>query len=260
MAQSLAAWLKQNEDRWQEAAQRSKDDPGFKRHPDGKYLVKVTKAELGFSQNDRPQIAWAYTILTGDLEGEMLYSYDGLDGEDSLFYVAKNLARYGYEPEDIRLSKLESVLNEILEKKPVVMVQAKTKGDFQNVYVNRVMPEGWDEDEDGDAPAPRKPAAKEPEKPAAKEPEKPATRAPRKPATPPPAPPKEEPAPATEDEDEGDDIKVGDTVSFKRKDKEMVGKITELDDDDEVATIQVGTKSYPVDYGDLIGIVDDENE
>ena len=48
------------------------------------------------------------------------------------------MSRFGYElPEDI--TEISDILDELVEKQPLARIRLKTKGEFQNVYVDKLM-------------------------------------------------------------------------------------------------------------------------
>ena len=59
------------------------------------------------------------------------------------------MARFSYElPEDI--TEIADILDELIEKRPLSRIRLKTRGEFQNVYVDKIM-QASSSDEDDDA-------------------------------------------------------------------------------------------------------------
>ena len=298
---NMSAWLKSMEDKWQESVETAKAGGQYERHPDGRYTTRLTNWELGETNDGKGVHKITFTIISGDLEGETLYSTNGLEGDRSLEFLAKDLARFGYDPETFKLRSVPKILAEITEKKPVVKVLAKTKGEYQNVYIQKVMDDDYDPDDeeptysgdtDEDEPAPVRRSARAAATPVAptrtarraapvveeddedEEEEAPPARPARRTAAPakpvgkaakavaaPPAKPIRRPAPAAapepeDDEEEEDDaaeeeLEIGAKVSFMRRGVETEGFVTEIDEENEIVHVKVGSKTYPVDATEI---------
>lgn len=274
----MERFLKQNEGRWAEAATVAASAKGYSEKPDGRYIGQISYADIVESESSgKLQIAWRATIMEGDLQGELIYWWEGLENERSLEFVAKNLAKFGYDPTTVRLRDLPKILAAIVEKEPVCQLRLKTKpgSDFQNCWVDRVL-EDYVPDDEGDeehnARMAAKAAAEAEAEAAAAKPVKPSSAKAKPVATPTPEPapkakpgPKPKPTPASlpepeedeededEDEDEEDevDLEIGMMVSFEKGGKTLTGKVTKIDENSETATVKVGIKSYPVSFEDM---------
>lgn len=122
---------------WKEATKRT---PEFGEFPleDGRYVSNVTGAELGESNSGRLQAVLTYTVAEGESEGVECKSYHGLDNENGIFYFQQTLARLGKEiPEDP--AELEDVLAEIADEQPLIKMKVVTKGEFTNVYIDKLL-------------------------------------------------------------------------------------------------------------------------
>lgn len=225
----MAAWLKSKEEEWESQAKQAKEGPKFTEIPDGKYIARLTKGEIGESQSSgRAQIAWGYTILVGEQQGELIRDYDGLEKEDAFLWIARKLARFGYDPEQVKLSRLPSVLEELVEKGPICRVQLRTKKDFQNAIILKVFEDGYDPTEDGEEGI----GDSEPEMAGTGESTEEQV----------------ETSPDGDDDGSGElvDIEVGMKAKFKRLGKDVVGDITAIDEETGMVTLMVGTKEHQV--------------
>lgn len=231
MSENLTQFLAEREAEWKERAKVSKEAPTFENLPDGKYLLRVSEGRVEESKNGRPQTCIEFIVVSGDQEGEMVRHYTGLDKDISLEYLARDLARFGYDPEQVRFSQLPALLAEVAERENYVRARLVTKKGFQNVYIDQVMPEGWEPEKVAGKEEPAKPTAKK--KTAAKP----------------------DPESAVEPEDDGDDAKPGMKVKFKKGSKEMEGVILEIDDEAKEADIESGGRTYTVAQDNLIGII-----
>lgn len=108
---------------------------------DGRYIARITMCELGESINSgRLQVATEYTIIDGPETNQTIRSYDGLETEDGMYFLQRKLQKLGQQvpdsPEDI-----PAVLAKIEKEKLVVRIRVKTKGEYQNVYIDRLLGE-----------------------------------------------------------------------------------------------------------------------
>ena len=165
MDNALKKKLQKAQNNWQGARERAKETSGFTEVPDGRYLAHLTNAQIGESRSSgRLQIQWTWTISDGEFEKDTKLDFDGLETEDNLVFLGRKLARFGYElPEDI--TAINDILEELIDKQPLARIRLKTKGEFQNVYVDKLMrsvsddgddesevvPFGSDDDADDDA-------------------------------------------------------------------------------------------------------------
>ena len=140
--------LKKGNSAWKKAAKRAKEDTGgFVDIPDGRYTARLVSAKLGESNAGRAQIAFGWKIEDGEYEGKTATNYQGIESEDNLFYLGRDLTRLGYElPDD--LMDLPEILKDIEKTKPLGTIQLRTKGDFQNLYIRKIFDSMEEEDED----------------------------------------------------------------------------------------------------------------
>lgn len=107
---------------------------------DGRYLARLTRAELCNSKSSgRLQVAWSYEIEEGEFKGEKVSNYDGCETEENLKYLFLTLSRFGIEAPDDLSEELEEILKNIEKSKPICKIQIKTKGEYQNVYLQKVL-------------------------------------------------------------------------------------------------------------------------
>lgn len=134
---------------WKGAKKRAAEQPsGFTEYEDGRYMARLQGGEIGTSDGGRLQLAWSWKFEDEPYEGKIKKAYQGLENEDNLVYLARDLNRLGYEaPDD--LAGVEEILKEIKKEKPLARIRLRTKGDFQNVYIDKVF--GGDEDDTEEA-------------------------------------------------------------------------------------------------------------
>lgn len=137
--------LKDANKMWKGAKKRAAEQPsGFTEYEDGRYMARLIKGEIGHSDSGRLQLVWSWKFDEEPYEGKIKKAYQGLESEDNLVYLARDLERLGYEaPDD--LAGVEEICADITKEKPLARIRLRTKGDFQNVYIDKVF--GGDEDD-----------------------------------------------------------------------------------------------------------------
>lgn len=105
--------------------------------PDGAYQVRLDVAEVGQSQNGRPQIKYEMTVVSGEFSNRKLWKYDGLDNAQSIGYTRGGLARLGIEADSVH--DLPEELEELIGTYATVTV--KTKGEYTNTYFKEALDE-----------------------------------------------------------------------------------------------------------------------
>lgn len=136
--------------RWKKARKEA-EESAFAEFEDGRYIAKLTGAELGESQSsERLQIHWTWTFQEGDYEGQKCHDYDGCETDDNLVWVGRKFSRLGYEiPEDF--DDIPESLEEIVADGVVARIVLKTSGEYQNIQIQRVLStddeDEYDEDE-----------------------------------------------------------------------------------------------------------------
>jgi chemotaxis protein histidine kinase CheA len=146
----LKQLLEKGQSAWKKASKKAKEDTGgnFVELPDGRYTARLSSAKLGESGNGRAQIAFGWVIADGEYEGKTAYNYQGIQSEDNLFYLGRDLVRLGYELPD-SLSDLPEILKDIEKTKPMGVINLKTKGEYQNLYIRKIF-DSMEEDGDDD--------------------------------------------------------------------------------------------------------------
>ena len=142
---------------WKEASERESDESAV---PDGKYEMRLAKMTVEESRSSgRVQIHVEAIVTEGDYKGEHKHTYLGLESEDNMFYTRKALKRLGVEelPEE-KPADLEEICATLSKEKPKFRATLITKGDYQNLYVDKLLSDEEaeeDEDEDEEKSAPK---------------------------------------------------------------------------------------------------------
>lgn len=146
MAKDFKARLEAAQKNWKKAkikaAKPSEYDSNVE---DGRYNAKIVKCEVGEAQSGRVQLVTTYQITQGESKGEKIRSYDGLETEDNLVFVGRFLAKLGYElPESIK--EIIGIAKEIAKDQPSCRIRVKTNGEFQNVFLDKMVDAKDEED------------------------------------------------------------------------------------------------------------------
>lgn len=241
--------LKDAQKLWATAKTRASESGGsrYTEFDDGRYMTRITDAKVGESQSSgRLQVTWVFRFEDGPYEGQTKLDFSGLETEQNLYYLAMRLQQLGYEPPE-SLDELGDILEDIKKTRPLAKINLKTKGDYQNVYIDKVFAAGLEESGDAEAedeaegdgappPAPAKKGAKK--------------------TAPPPA--EEEEEEDAEDEDEDADEADADEDEAEAEEED------EVEPDDEVEltvgmTVSVETSKGEV-AGEVLEILEDEGK
>ncbi len=241
---------------WKEGAKVAKENGrgGFTRHPDGRYLTRLTSAKIATSQKGDLQMVMVYTIMAGPLIGKFQYHYQSLATERGPEIAAGIVARFGYDPEEVKPEDLLTILPSLAERKPYVSIDLKTRegSDYQNTYIRRVFPADWTpSDEDLEAAAAEGGEVDEDiDAPVAAS------------ATATTTPADDIDAPAAEEEEtveESAELKVGDVVQFtSAKDGLVKGPVTEINEAAGKVKVKANNKVYSVPAEKISFATDDE--
>lgn len=110
------------------------ETPEFEEVPDGKYQVRVHTVKLARSQKNDPMIKWDTVIISGQHAGRHIFK-NSVITQASLPFVKADLQTLGLKLE--RFSELPNHLDDLLDL--TIDVTKRTKGDYTNVYFNRLL-------------------------------------------------------------------------------------------------------------------------
>jgi hypothetical protein len=123
---------------------------GFDEFDDGRYIAKMTKAEINQSSNGRLQVAMHWKFLKGDYKGKTKIAYQGIQTEDNVKYFCRDAGKLGYDTDEIEGPEdIIGIVKGLNDDPPTAKISIKTRGDFQNVNVIGLVGED-DEEEDED--------------------------------------------------------------------------------------------------------------
>ncbi len=122
--------LTQLDDEYEEAPVEERE---FDDIPDGKYQVRVEKAELTRSQTSgNPMLKWTLKILGPRFAGRYLWRNNVIT-RDNLKWLKTDLHTCGVVLS--KLSELQSRLGDLLDI--TLEVTKKTRGESESIYINR---------------------------------------------------------------------------------------------------------------------------
>lgn len=173
--------------------------------PDAAYKARVIDAKGPVESKNKGtlQAMIQFEICAGEYKGEKVMQFSNLENEVGMGILIRTLNMCGYDVEDF--DGIEAALLDLKKDKPMLRIVLKTKGEYQNINVNKLLTgdEGDDDDtsSSGDAT----------------------------------------PEDVKADEPTAD---VGSKVTFKNKGKDMEGEIVEIVDEDTVRVKAEDGKTY----------------
>lgn len=108
------------------------EDMGFGNFPNSKYQVRLDKIYITKSKNGRVQCVIELEILNGSLAHRTIYKYSGMETEQNLDFLTRDLRVLGV-PVNFKWGSVTEHFPSLLDN--LYEVELKTKGDFQNVYI-----------------------------------------------------------------------------------------------------------------------------
>ncbi len=135
----------------EEYASAEVEERDFEPVPDGKYQTIIDRIELTHSKSSgNPMLKWALKILGPTHQGRLLWRHNMLVTPENVKWLKSDLHVCGLELE--KLSELPANLEKLLDVK--LEVTKRTRGDNENIYLNRriVMDDIPEDDMDGDVP------------------------------------------------------------------------------------------------------------
>lgn len=165
MAENFDKQLKAAQGMW--AAAKTKAESAkrgtYTEFEDGRYLARLTGGTIGKSQSSgRLQVTWSFKFEEGEYEGQNKLDFSGLETEQNLYYLGLRFRDLGYEIPD-SIADIQAVLADVASTKPLCKIRLKTKGEFQNLYIDKVFAPGDESGADDDgAASPKEEAEEEP--------------------------------------------------------------------------------------------------
>jgi len=144
---------------WQKAKEQVEETPDFLANlEDGRYLAQLTDYSIKDSATERAwhYMEWVWEVTEGDSEGESIYKRIGLETEDNLAFLIRDLNRLGVETDALEINDeddLEEVTKELIDQKVQARLRLKTNDDtgYQNVYIDKLIEKEDAEEEEEEA-------------------------------------------------------------------------------------------------------------
>lgn len=144
------AFLESLEDSFKQGAESAAKGGGFVNKPDGTYETLLSRAFIKNNKDGKPMIQWEYVIQDGEHTGEKLYDFDQLLRENAFKWLGLKLIQYGIDPQGIKAVDLPGILAKLEEMNPTVFLKLKTKGEYQNTYIDKVVESGSSSGNEGE--------------------------------------------------------------------------------------------------------------
>ena len=123
LAKSQAEW---------EAAE-AKERPTL---PDGPYQARITDVTLGYSKKENKQMVISLEIVSGEQKGKSTKVFYGMSGKEKYEWVKALFNTLGI-PIPVVVTDIAKIVGNM--KDLLVAVQVKTKDQYTNVYINKVL-------------------------------------------------------------------------------------------------------------------------
>lgn len=141
--------LKSFSKNWKKGKERADEAPDFDQFEDGRYFAQLSKAEINESKSSgRLQIMWSWIFKAGEYKGKQVNNFHGLETEENAMWLTRFLAKLGYEEAPAESEDLEKLLKELNKEKPCAEISLRTRGDYQNLDVRRLVDEDEIEDDE----------------------------------------------------------------------------------------------------------------
>jgi hypothetical protein len=142
--ENFSKQLKAAQGLWATAKTKAEAAKGsqFTEYEDGRYVARLMGGTIGKSQSSgRLQVTWTFKFEEGEYEGKNKLDFSGLETEQNLYWLGLRLRELGYELPD-KAEGLQEILNDVAETKPLCKIRLKTKGEFQNLFIDKVFAAG----------------------------------------------------------------------------------------------------------------------
>lgn len=122
---------------------------------DGKQKFKLKRLGFFKTQAKKLMLEWVWEfpvdkkLLKKNPDAGVIKTRDGLETEQNIRMLKRKLAKFGYDVDQMELpADLMQVCEELSEQQPGIVGQVKTSddGQWQNVWINKVLEDGDDDD------------------------------------------------------------------------------------------------------------------
>ena len=234
------------------AATSAAEGGNFASVDDGRYKAQMVSAEgpVEAQSSGRIQAVLGFKILDGEFKGETVKSFPNLENEIGQSILIRDIGKLGYEVDEFEFDDFEQCLNELDKEQPIVRITLKTKGDYQNLSIDKSLTD--DDVSELEPEVPEEPEAEpEPEEEPEPEPESEAEPEPEAESEPEEEP---EPEPESKVEEETLEVEEGSNVGFLIKGELMNGVIIEIvDENNGIVRVKAeNAKTYKLNVEKLL--------
>ena len=110
------------------------EDMTFAYVPDGTYQARLDKILIGRSKNDRLQCVHEFEILSGEHAHRTVKKFSQMSTAENLDYLTRDLRLYG-APVNFKWSEVQELFPQFIDC--FFEIEIITKGEFQNIYVQK---------------------------------------------------------------------------------------------------------------------------
>jgi hypothetical protein len=147
----FAKYLKKSSDAWDSAKKKAAEQSGgggYGEYDDGKYLARLQVMEGGVNPNGA-YIRLQFKFVEGEYENQTHSMFQNLRTDENMYHAARLIEKFGYELPD-KFTDIPAILAAISKEKPLCKITIKTKGEYQNTFVDKVIDEAEGEDEESE--------------------------------------------------------------------------------------------------------------
>jgi len=109
------------------------------------HMVRLQKA-FGSTNSKGAYLQFDFKFIDDPYKGQSKALFQNMQTDENLYHAARLMSQFGYEMPD-SVTEIVALLNAITNEKPLCRITIKTKGEYQNVYLDKVIAE--DEDDEG---------------------------------------------------------------------------------------------------------------
>jgi hypothetical protein len=145
--------------KWEAAREAYAENPdgGFNALDDGRYLARLTGADVREGNQDNLGVLFEFTIIQGESTGETTVMWCGIEDEEGMKWLMRHFKRLGVEGVgEIDIDDVEATCLALLEEAPTLRIRLKTRKSkkdgqmYQNTFIEKLVEVSNDELDEGE--------------------------------------------------------------------------------------------------------------
>lgn len=140
---SMLKKLREMKDRFNKGREEAKKNSGGGTTllPGQKYLTRLGKTKI-VETDDGLAIIFEFTAIDGDQVGEKGVMFCGMGTDEKVGYLLRDLRKLGFEIDNLQPEQLPEIADMLNKDAPVVKIKVTEKGNFVNVYIDKLVDVG----------------------------------------------------------------------------------------------------------------------